>query len=614
MSLLQEKKNFTLQEHLDNFTNPIHLSQNEIEDIITNEKNYPKIFQDLFITPKEESFPVKHITDELEIFHPSIYNQISKCHTPIGDIYVKKILNSPNSNINTLKKRQEVIQNIFQNFSEELDKTMSQIKNNIQDVFWFFKPKNEHSDNIYNTIFFNTEYLKFLNKYEPFLTISNAYKIIVSPLLSALSPLVYIIVPFVVLRLMKIKLPFSFFAKMMWQQSGMISLPFVKNPFLATVIKYFSKFLSIFLYGQNVYNSYMTSKTTLKIVNLFQSKLENIREILSLNSIIRKNDNFSNFLGKQVYPNCFMRIENDGIYNKVYSILSNKGKILRDYYEFIESKDDFLKILNNIGVIDCYFGIAKLIKEKSYFNIPKIVESKSPSLELEGIWHPAIPKDKNVKNNISFTENKRNYLLTGPNAAGKSTFIKSVFLNIYLAQTFGICNSEKMEFTPFCYLLTGIRNKDSQGSESLFEAEVNKIRDYLNHIRSSGQSGFTFSILDEIFTSTNYEEGFSASCGLCETIGKMKNSLHIVATHYTKLYKMEKRKGLGFKNIKFSVDLKNDKIEFPYKLEKGYSKQFIALKLIKDKDCDNEFLINCIKYLDKNKKSFGFKKNILKVS
>jgi len=78
----------------------------------------------------------------------------------------------------------------------------------------------------------------------------------------------------------------------------------------------------------------------------------------------------------------------------------------------------------------------------------------------------------------------------------------------------------------------------------------------------------------------------------------MKNSLHIVATHYTKLYKIVKEKDGAFRNIRFSVIIgENDEIQFPYKLEKGYSKQFIALKLMKQKHCDNVFLNNCLKYL-----------------
>ena len=609
MSLLQEKKNYSLQDHINNFINPNQLSQEQIDEIISNENYYPLAFTQLF--SKKENFPIKHITNEIEIFNDNIYNNLCTCHTRLGKIYTNKMLNNPSSDLIILGGRQDILRRVCQNYSVEIERKIVELRENVEDIFWFFKDKNEHSDEIYNMIFFTNDYLKFLNKFEPFLTISNAYKIVVSPILSACSPLIYIIVPFVIMRLMKVKIPFSFFAKMMWQQSGMISLPFIKNPVLATVVKYFSKFLSVFLYCQNVYYSYTTSKNTLNIVNLFQNKLENVKELLKLNTMINENKIYSELIGEQNYPNNFTRIEECSIYNGRKFFLTNKGRILKDFYEFVENKMHFLRILNNIGFIDSYFGFARLLREGSYYNIPKFLVKTYPQLELKGIWHPAIPREKNVKNEISFTEKSRNFLLTGPNAAGKSTFIKSVFLNIYLAQTIGICNSEKMEFTPFCYLLTGIRNKDSQGSESLFEAEVHKIRDYLENIKIKGEKGFTFSILDEIFTSTNYQEGFAASYGLCETIGKMKNSLHIVATHFTELHKIEGKKEYGFKNIKFSVNLEKDKIEFPYKLEKGFSNQFIALRLMKDKDCDNEFLNCCIKKLERGNKVKKIKRDRL---
>lgn len=607
MSLLQDKKTYSLKEHVEHFSNTEELSNEDIEKIVINEDNYPKSYKYLFLNKDADFFPIKHITDEIELFNPNIYNQIANCHTPIGNIYNTKILKTPSANLQILNGRQNLIKDICQNFSEKMDRDISSLKNSIYDAFWFFKPNNEHSDYIYSMMFFHNKYLKFLNKNGLFLTLSNVYKIIISPIMSAVSPLVYVIIPYIFMRFMKFKIPLKFFMKMMWEQSGMITVPFIKNELMSTIVKWFSKGLSIFFYFQNVYYTYNTSKTTIGIVNLFQKKLENIQSILKINTGIRENKSFSSMIGFQDIPENFTTIENSSLDN--YSIVKNKGYILKDFYEFIENKMYFLKVLNNIGFIDCYFSIAKLIRDKSYFHIPRLINSSKPLLKIEGIWHPAIPKQKNIKNNIDFDENKRNYLLTGPNAAGKSTFIKSIFLNIYLAQTLGICNSEKMEITPFCYLLTGIRNQDSQGSESLFEAEVHKIRDYLEKIKIQGKTGKTFSILDEIFTSTNYQEGFSASYGLCKTIGKMSNSLHIVASHYTNLYKLVKKPELGFKNIRFSVLFENDKIIFPYKLEDGYSRQFIALKLMKSKNCEDDFIDNCINCLEEFNKPKKSKKN-----
>lgn len=592
MNLLQEKKNYSLNDHVENFSNMQEFSNKELQTLICSPKNHPSFFKKVYMP--NTNFPSEHITSELELFSDSIHKNICDCQTQIGSIYYNLLLENPVSDKNILQIRQKTIEHFSKNYVPSLRSQIKELQNDINECLWFYKPKNEHSDYIYNMMFYNSSYTKFLNKVEPFLTISNAYKIIISPLLTAISPLLYILIPFVILRLMRLKLPFKFFIKMMWNQSGMISVPFVRNPLLATIIKWFSKFLSVYLYIQNVYGSYNTSKTTVKIVNFFQNKLEKIKSILGIGTQLR--ERFGDYI--DVNPDCFRSIEEGSIYSGQTSIFSNKGRILKDFYGFVEQKENFLVVMNGIGLVDCYLSIAGKLHEKTYFTIPKILNGTTPHLEIKDLWHPAVPKNKVVRNGIVFNDKKRNYILTGPNAAGKSTFIKSVFMNIYLAQTIGICNSAEMGYTPFAYLLTGIRNKDSQGAESLFEAEVHKIRDYLNVIKKKGENGMTFSILDEVFTSTNYQEGFAASKGLCHTIGKMKNSLHIVATHYTKLYKVVKEKDLAFRNIRFAVNIgEDDKIEFPYKLERGYSKQFIALKLMRQKDCDNEFLENCIKYL-----------------
>lgn len=586
--LLQEKKKFSLKDHVEEFTNKQDFSENDLKELLAS--YHPKYFSKIYDDSKK--FPVNHITTELELHTDNIQSILCQCKTDIGKMYFNLLLNNPSSDLNILNERQRTIKYFYDNGSLQVREKFANLQKDINECLWFFKDKNEHSDYIYSMIYFNKDYFKFLNKIEPFLTITNAYKIIISPVLSVVSPLMYIILPFILIRLMRLKIPFKFFLKMMWQQSSMISVPFIKSSFMQTVIKWFSKFLSVFLYCQNVYNSYSTSRTTLGIVNMFQSKLENIKQILGINTSLR--ENFGNYCDNN--PKCFKNIENGSIYKGTTSIFSNKGKILKDFYEFVENKKELLGILNGIGLIDCYMSISNKLREISYYSLPKILDLKRPEVNIEGLWHPGIKKENIVRNDVLFDKSKRNYVLTGPNAAGKSTFIKSVFMNIYLAQTIGVCNSKSISITPFSYMMTGIRNQDSQGAESLFEAEVHKIRDYLDMIKQ--KEGFTFSILDEVFTSTNYQEGFAASKGLCKTIGGMKNSLHIVATHYTKLYKMVKEKGLGFRNIKFRVDFGEDgKILFPYKLEKGYSKQFIALKLMKQKDCDNEFLENCIKYL-----------------
>ena len=94
-----------------------------------------------------------------------------------------------------------------------------------------------------------------------------------------------------------------------------------------------------------------------------------------------------------------------------------------------------------------------------------------------------------IKNSVSNTivlnnkkQNKRNLLITGPNTSGKSTFIKSVLINIYLSQTLGISKSKFMTLTPFSSLKCLMYTSDKLGKYSLFETEIKNIMDYIKTI------------------------------------------------------------------------------------------------------------------------------------
>lgn len=578
-----QNKDMTLGEHVENY---FSLNENvNIQELLNfHKKDIPNIFYELF--QNKSIIDTKNIWSELDM--KNILQHINKTKTNFGDFFLNKLLNSPTHHHNILLERQKILKDLKENQSEKIVTEIKSCQTDLNNIFWFFKESDEHSDFIYNLIFYNNRFLKFLNTNESFMHISNCYKIIISPIFSTLSPLIYILVPFVLIRIMGLRIPLKFLIKMLWNQSSMISLPFVKNPTLNKLVQIFSKFLSVFFYFQSIYNNYLSSKSKTEIIGMFQEKLSSIKRILNLNNLIEK-----------TYPQYFPKsnvfchkllndINEETLYDQKPKLFNNKGRIITQFYQFIQSKECILDALINIGLIDCYYGI-----NENKLTFPEFLNQEKPYLNISKTWHPNVKNP--VKNSIIFKDDRRNYLLTGPNAAGKSTFIKSVFLNIYFAQTIGVVHCQEMQITPFELLVTSIRNQDEQGKESLFEAEVHKVGAYLDKISSI--KGKIFSIIDEVFTSTNYQEGFAASMALCETIGNYKNCFHIVTTHYTKLYKIEKKKETGFKNIRFSVLIDKDNILFPYKLERGYSKQYVALKLMRQKKLNDEFLNKAIKLI-----------------
>ena len=184
-------------------------------------------------------------------------------------------------------------------------------------------------------------------------------------------------------------------------------------------------------------------------------------------------------------------------------------------------------------------------------------------INAEGLWHPCLD-NKPVLNNINMN---KNIIITGPNAAGKSTFIKSMVVNCILAQTIGLVAANKFELVPFEIIETYLHIPDNKGVSSLFEAEMLRSKDYINNIKESGKKSII--IMDELFSSTNYIEGFSGAFAVLQKLASFKNSLFLTTTHYSHLGDLEK-KGSNIINYKFDIERDaSSNIVFNYILKKG---------------------------------------------
>ncbi len=190
-------------------------------------------------------------------------------------------------------------------------------------------------------------------------------------------------------------------------------------------------------------------------------------------------------------------------------------------------------------------------------------------------------------------------MITGPNKAGKSIFIKSLATSVLLSQTIGIVPTSKFITSTFDILNSYLHIPDSIGYESLFEAEMHRAKnhiDMLKDIDNKNNKNNAFIIMDEIFTSTNYVEGYSAAYAICKKLCQFENSISIITTHYTGLNTLEEETQGKIVNYKFSIKRdKDNNIEYPHILEKGYSDQYIALELLKNDGFDEEIIISALK-------------------
>jgi hypothetical protein len=276
------------------------------------------------------------------------------------------------------------------------------------------------------------------------------------------------------------------------------------------------------------------------------------------------------------------------------SFFSLSGRVLAAYKIMNEVKNQLAPAFEELGLIDAHYSCAQLRKKFEKTNhtycYPKYTQGvKQPYIKAKDFWFPGLLNDPNLKHVVTnsigmgyLTNEARNILLTGPNAGGKSTILKGLVTMIIMAQTLGIAPAAQLEFTPFSKVQTYINIVDSAAEGvSTFRAELNRARDLLNTIIGLAPREFSFTIFDEVFRGTNPEEAIQGSAYLAAVLGKMPNSMSIIATHFGLLTKLEELLPGIYTNRQVTAIKKETHFHYPFTWKPGVSKHKIATDLMR---------------------------------
>lgn len=529
----------------------------------------------------------------------TIFDKINTCTLNGSKDMLKKFFEEPDYNVDLLTMRQGILKS-HEEISKSNEKLMNfdNIKSYEKDVLWMFEELDQNLKDLYEMVFFRFCLFKPLNKNPYAITANNVYKIMCSPIVGILTPILYIIVPYmIIIYKLKIKIPFKTYIKIMLStlMSGDIFVD--KGNSSYKIFKGLSYVFSIIFYFQGIFNSFEISKTLYKVSKHIVEKVNNIVSFLKhANEVIKVfwNNNIKEaFLTSDIFVDT--AVEDKYISSleiMPFSIRSNFGKQLHTYITF--DKNIIKSILAKIYIIE---SLSSIIDFKNTMNISyvKYIKSSKPLIKLQNSFHPSISLDKVVKNDIHLETN--NAILTGPNAGGKSTFVKSLIINALLSQTIGICIAEHGEITPFYIINSQINIPDCKGYESLFEAEMYRCKEKLDLIKTCDNDKFALYIMDEIFNSTNPVEGIAGAYAIAKKISDYDNCLLLFTTHYVYLTKLKKTG--KFINYKMNILKKDGKIEYPYKLVPGVSKQYIALDLLAKNGFDDDIIKEAITIKDR---------------
>ena len=433
-----------------------------------------------FIKNEDEDESLKQFNRDLEIFEgledktASVLSKINKTSTSFGYLKLIQALSHPTTNIDTLKNQQDIIKrisNLNESEKKDIEQKLTRLSELEKDVVWLLKPKTLEEQDIISGVYFNEQYTGTLNKYEEPLNIYSYFKIFLSPLYGLLSPLLMMILPYLYLRFFsKIKISFWSYIKILKMSMFSDVFSFMGGGGAtgrSKYSKYFSFFLSMVFYIQNLVNSFNISFTTEKIIQILHTKLNHFQEFcektIKLSNGLKEKLN----LTELEYPDNYIK---DTPFEKSPSLFSNKGKVLyanKNCLEYNKSEG----LLDQLGIIDYYFSLFKLT-EKYDTCYPKMLDNKKPILDYNNLYHPYLEK-KAVKNNIIIgNKYPSNVIITGPNAGGKSTMIKSIAISLLTSQTIGLAFANDFSFTPFELLNSYLNIPDCKGKESLFELNL----------------------------------------------------------------------------------------------------------------------------------------------
>lgn len=243
---------------------------------------------------------------------------------------------------------------------------------------------------------------------------------------------------------------------------------------------------------------------------------------------------------------------------------------------FKNNQSNFGHWFDILALFDAAGSLAVFSFNHPEYSFPETV-SGDFYFEAVDLGHPLIRPEKRVGNDFIVSGEQRTILVTGANMSGKSTFLRTIGVNMVLAMAGAPVCARSMRFTP-CLVFSNMRTTDSLfDDESYFFAELKRLKQLLEEIQNGRK---LFVLLDEILKGTNSVDKLNGSIKLVEKLIRLKTPV-IVATHDLKLTELETVFPQQLRNHCFEIGLADDEMQFDYRLRPGVTHVMNASFLMK---------------------------------
>lgn len=527
-------------------------------------------------------------------------------------------INSLFFNINSENNLSTIISNEFPKYYT----TDIQYLTDMQHLLKTYTNINKHTDlnyakimNVWNEIKGNNSFkekyhyvdwsqLEFLNNSEHFLQIMSIYNLL-SPAISFITPVIILILPFFIIKLKGIELDFTQYMnilKIIIKQNalGKLFIDFEDVPSKDKVYIIVSALFYLFSIYQNIlvcirfnYNMISIHQYIKDIHHYLEYTINNMNNYLNFSSRLDSQTQFNNNLHSNINILNEIKIKLETI--SEYKLTNLKkigeiGKVMKYFYELYNSKtynDAFLYSFGFNGYIDCIEGTIQNIKTKQ-LNFCTFQTKNNRKNVFKKSYYAPLKNQKHIKNTIKFS---KNMIITGPNASGKTTILKTTLINIIFSQQFGCGFYNDATFKPYDYIHCYLNIPDTSGRDSLFQAEARRCKEIIDIVNSNKKSNH-FCAFDELYSGTNPEEAIVSSTSFMKYLIKNKNVSCLLTTHFIKVC-TNLQNNRNIINCYMDANKKENTIIYKYLLKKGISQVKGGVNVLYNMNYPKEILDDC---------------------
>ena len=550
-----------------------------------------------------------NVINDLELLNreTSLYNKVLNPSTEMGRDTIDVWASKYSTNTSFLKDTQSLIEKKMPKLKDTYEKELIVWKKmmNKDDNSSLDKSSTDESSGFHEKYnYVEWSYLRHLNNNAICMQWLSIYNML-SPVLTLIMPIFFLILPFFILKIQGTGISLSNYLellKIMFQKHQFGKLFNISS---ASWDQRVYILLSLFFYIMQIYQNIRSCIRFIVNMTTIHEQIFTMREYIDhtihmmneFDETCNEYESYDNFM-KDVRENMLvleeLKRDLDDVEPIKWSVskFNNVGNVMKCFYKLYNDtryQDAIKYSFEFCGYIDVLTGASENIST-NYLGKCKFSKKNNRFTEA---FYP-ITHTTPVKNTYDMD---KHLLITGPNAAGKTTILKTTLFNILISQQIGYGCYSKATITPFHRINCYINIPDTSNRDSLFQAEARRCKNILDTI-DEDENERHFCVFDELYSGTNPYEAISSAVSFLEYVNKYKKVKFIITTHYLDICnKLENNKDM--RNCNMKINSKEDGgFDYTYKLVDGVSDIKGGVKVLKDLEYPERIVSNTQKLMN----------------